>query len=179
MKAPKLILSLMACVPFLSVAATATAPLTTNATLNSTCSFSATPVSFGVWNPIAPAIYANGSSQQASNTINILCNNKTPFTIKGMPYIGKPNALGKYMKGATTSEDIVYTVYTNPSLAAGTWFSDGITNAGGQTYFITSAGTGANQSIPLYFFLYPSAVYPRKWVTPDTYTDNYTLTLTY
>lgn len=149
------------------------------AQLAGTCSISATLVSFGEWKPNLPTVYANSASQKATNIISVLCSNKLPFTIKGPHNLEKPGAVGQFMTGATSSDQLVYNVYTKDDFSANTWFADGKPQVNGTTTFITSTGTGVTQNIPLYFYLYSAAVWPKTWVRPDVYTDNYVLTLTY
>lgn len=149
------------------------------AQLAGSCSISATAVNFGVWEPNLPKIYANTASQKTTNNIYVLCNNKLPYTIKGPHYIEKPGAVGRFLTGATSSDQLVYTVFTKEDFSAGSWFADGNPQVNGATGYISSTGTGVLQTIPLYFYLYSAAVWPSTWVRPDVYTDNYTLTLSY
>jgi spore coat protein U-like protein len=160
-------------------AATATAVLNSTAQLNGACTISTGAVNFGAWIPDAPALAGSDASQVVTNTVRVLCNNKLAYTLQGKQPIAKGTAIGLFMKGATSTDEIVYNVLDGVWGSGGRWFGDGGSTANGKTNVITGTGTGAQQNINLYFYLYNAAVYPKRWVKPDTYTDNYTLTLTY
>jgi spore coat protein U-like protein len=116
----------------LSIAQTATAPLTTTATLTSSCTITANGVTFG-------AIMAPLNSQSASGNMNVLCNTGTSYNI-ALSYGGIYGQItpGDYLQanGTGAPTRIGYSRYT----------SDGVLIPGGNI-FIPNIGYPNNQAL--------------------------------
>lgn len=174
-------LIILALMPFAlnAFAQKATTNVNASASLNGTCSFSAAPVAFGDVLATDPMPGPWGISKGVTTKVLVLCSNKQAYTLKGQGY----KAGGyQYLKGTKTADQLAYWVYRNAP--GGGWFADGGSYAwtGGTetTFFISGSGTGTNVEHTLYFgLMHMMNTYPKRAVTPDSYSDTYTLTLTY
>jgi spore coat protein U-like protein len=160
----------------IATAGSVTAKTQATATIAKACSISASNVSFGNLDLTQTQTNANG-------TINILCSNKTSYTI-GMTY-GTPATAGYYtngqpdtglMTGAVSKDVIAYGFQSGP-----------INNnnaAWGRSSPVTGTGTGSMQTVTMYGEAQlassgPGGQYVSRYPTPDNYSDTVTLTLTY
>lgn len=165
-------------------AATTTANPKATVKINSFCSIKANPVNFGVaqW---SDSIGNNGASTVVSANMTVLCSNKMAYTINGQPYQNDlfNNYYGAQFLTGGNNEKLVYWIYSDAARTR--WFADGSSYRWGsagsidKTFNITSNGLGVEYNHPLYFTLIHMSTYPKKSVTPGTYTGNYTVTLTY
>jgi Spore Coat Protein U domain len=182
----KKFLPLLLILPFLAYAGTVTTTLTSTAKLEPTCSFSTQDANFGVIDSNKPGV-GIGIAYSVTVNVSVLCNNKTPYTVSGMPYIKDGPYTSQYMSGTGGNTDkLSYGIWTNPSFTQ--WFADGKAYGYGTigqsttTSVISGSGTGTINQHPLYVGLYAQVGtygYPQRWVKPDIYMDNYTLTLNF
>ena len=144
------VLALLTSIP--AAAATATTTFAVTATVQATCSVSATAMAFGTYSTVvAPS----------TSTVTVTCTNTTPYTV------GLSAGLAT---GATV---------TNRSMTSGAvllgygLFSD----AAHSVNFATTAslnGNGASQPITIY-----GQIPAGEYVTPGSYSDTITVTVTY
>jgi spore coat protein U-like protein len=136
-----------------AVAATATAPIQVTATVVATCSVTATGLTF--------ASYASTAASASTSTVTVQCTNGTSYTL-GL------NA------GATTGATVTTRQMLNGAIA----LNYGLyTDSGHTTNFATLAsatGTGLAVGTTVY-----GQVPAGQYVTPGTYTDTVTATVTY
>lgn len=145
--------------------ATTTTNFAVTATVQSTCSATATALAFGAYTP--------GAGQLTNNsTISVKCTKNTPYTValNAGATTGDSFAQRIMAQGANTLQ---YNLYTTAGFA--TVFGDG---TGGSA---TSAGTGAGvataNAITVYGQLLDSAA--NQAAVPGNYTDTITVTVTY
>jgi spore coat protein U-like protein len=147
-----------------ATAATTTTTFAVTATVQSTCTASATALAFGNYTPGTGALTNN-------STISVKCSKNTPYTV----------ALNAGSAGGTLAQRLMasganrlqYNLYTTTALT--TIFGDGT----GAT--ATSAGTGAGvataNTLTVYGQLPDSAV--NQAAVPGSYSDTVTVTVTY
>jgi spore coat protein U-like protein len=177
-------LTLCAVIAFSSInlahAGASSATTQATATMGKTCSISAGNVSFGQVQVNATTFDKWSHIASVTNNIQVLCNKKVSYTISGnaMQVIG--GAYGYFMTGAADpSQQLQFDVYTNSNLNDG-WFANGASYGQyGVAGTVSGTGTGSTQTIPLYFALYSPNTFPGYWPKPDSYSYNYTLTLSY
>lgn len=106
-----------------------------------------------------------GAEVEQAISFGLKCTEQTPFTIS----IDGGTAAGpdgvRYLTGASTGNKVAYELYTDAARTK-TW--------GGAGNGFAATGTGANQNITVYARL-PS----QPAASPDTYTDNVTLSVNY
>jgi spore coat protein U-like protein len=150
-------------------AGTTTGATKATATIGKTCTISATNISFGTLNLSTTFNYANG-------TLQILCTKNTTYTI-GMNY-ATADTKGYYtngkadtglMTGSAHGDQIAYGIQPTNNFSGASW------NA------ITVSGTATGQIQTM--TMYGAAVlgytgYPT-YPTPDNYSDNVSVTITY
>lgn len=166
----KLLTSLFLTIGFLSTNLTfaASAPLSTtsnlqtNATLNSSCEFNATPINFGTIN-------SGDSSVQTTSTVNVICSKSVSFAIAfdtGLyGTLGLPSS--RKMRGVISNNQD----YITYNLRKGSHTGTLLNNVGPGR--LLGSGTGIYQEITIYAELYST------YVTPDSYSDTTTMTITY
>jgi spore coat protein U-like protein len=143
-------------------AGTATANFQVTATVSSTCVVSATNVAFGTVNPAATG------TASATGTISSTCTKSTPYTLN--INAGSGTFASRTMTGATSgnTDKLAYNLYTANTYA--TVFGDGT----GSTGNVSLTGTGAAQTTTVY-----GQLSLNQYITPDSYADNLTVTLSY
>lgn len=169
--------------------------LQVEANIQKTCTISANDINFGYWN------FTEGNIGVKS-TIDVLCNKDLPYTIGGSehgsswPYQGGTGTWVYVikMKGSQPDNDnwLAYRIHighdvvaTNYSSQSGNVLGMGNivnTSKNMKTAIISSIGTGNKQSHPITGILYGNDTETSKRfiaVKPDTYIDNYSLTITY
>ena len=154
-------------------AATQTVQFSVTSTVTSSCSApTATPLSFGTYNPLS------GTALTATSTITITCTNTTPIvsvTLNSGSGNGTINARKLQLGGTTTSDAtrmLSYNLYTTSGYSS-IW-GDG--SSGNVTNNVTgSAGTGSAQTLTVYGTLPGS----QTNVVPGSYSDTITVTINY
>lgn len=137
--------------------------MTTNATLNPTCSFSINNVAFGVFTPAATG------GTKSSLTGTIICTKTTAPTLSvNGGNSGDP--INRYMVGTGTNTDhLTYrittgSIYSSPSLGDST---------GGT--MVTYDPSTKN----VWNFTYNAWILNNQFITPDNYSDTLVATVTY
>lgn len=147
-----------------SMAAGPTGNFQTNAVINSSCVLTASNVAFGGYTPTAAATALN-----ANGTINATCSNGVVYnlTLDG----GKGGIATRKMAGGKSgnADFLFYNIYTTS--AKTTIFGDGTTGNSGK---ITMTGNGNSQATTIY-----GSLLTNQFITPDDYSDNLTVTMTY
>ena len=149
----------------LSYAATSTANFQVSATVNPTCTISASNIAFGAFTPSA------AGTNVTTGTLDVLCTNNTPWNIK----LSEGTTAGatfaqRLMAGATNgnTDTLKYNLSTTNNYS-GLW-GDGSPG----TTAVNGTGAGTNRAVTVY------ALMPlNQYAQPDNYTDNITVTLTY
>jgi spore coat protein U-like protein len=146
-------------------AATTTTTFAVTATVQSTCSATATPLAFGAYTPGAGPLAQN-------STISVKCTKSTPYTIS-------------LNKGTTTGGTVAQRLMTSPggtlqynlftSATFGSVFGDGTLST------VTVPGTGAGlataNTVTVFGQLLDSTF--NQAAVPGSYTDTITVTVTY
>jgi spore coat protein U-like protein len=138
-------------------AATATTTFAVSATVQATCLVSATPMSFGTY---------TGAVVNTTSTVSVTCTNTTTYNV-GLS------------AGLATGATVTARQMTGPSSAVLGYslFSDSSRSVNwGQTGTETVAGTGNGSSQALTVYGQTTA---GQYVTPGSYTDTITATVTY
>ena len=134
----------------------ATGSFSVTATIQATCNISASAVAFGT--------YA-GAVVTASANLSVQCTNSTTYTI-GLS------------AGTTSGATVTNRLLTGPSgrtLAYAIFSDSGHTvNWGSTSNTLSGTGTGAVQTVPVY-----GRISASQYVTPGSYTDTITATITY
>lgn len=138
-------------------AATATGTVAITATVQATCVMSATPLSFGVY---------TGVALTGTSTITMTCSNTTPYSvgISAGAASGATVTTRAMTSGAVT---LAYALYSNTTRTL---------NWGTTTGTDTVAGTGTGVAQPLTVY---GSVAAGQFITPGSYTDTVTATVTY
>jgi spore coat protein U-like protein len=165
---------LLLCACFLSVASvhagTTTGTTKATATLASTCQLNVPNIVFGNL-----TLGAANSVMYQAETLSVLCSKNAPYTLNmsfgnnaSHPVSGCP-ADCRYLAGSKSgnTDVIFYNIAT--TTAYNTVWSSPYTHAN-----VTGTGSGAWQQIN-----YEAAIQTSSWVTPDNYSDNLTLTVSY
>jgi spore coat protein U-like protein len=138
-------------------ASTATTTFAVSATVQATCSVTATALTFGTY-----------STAQLDNTstVSVTCTNTTPYTVglDAGTATGATVTTRKMINGANT---LSYTLY-NDSGRTTNWGNTAATN------WVSGTGNGSAQALTVYGRI-PAAQY----VNPVTYNDTITVTVTY
>jgi spore coat protein U-like protein len=146
-------------------AATTTTTFAVTATVQSTCSATATALPFGNYTPGAGAL-AN------SSTISVKCTKNTPYTVALNAGTTTGGTLGQRLM-ASGANTLQYNLYTSAALT--TVFGDGTGTTG------TGAGTGAGvataNNLTVFGQLPDSAT--NQAAVPGSYSDTITVTVTY
>lgn len=145
--------------------ATTTTTFAVTATVQSTCSASATALAF-------PAYTPGGGAQTGNSTINVRCTKNTPYTValNAGSTTGATQAQRLLANGANTLE---YNLYSTAGFA--TVLGDG---TGGS---VTKAGTGAGVATPVALTVYgqlPDSAANQAAVAGN-YSDLITVTVSY
>lgn len=143
--------------PSSAVAATATTTFAVTATVQATCTVTATAVAFGT--------YASTAVSNSTSTVSVTCTNTTPYTLgldaglaTGATVTTRKMQNGANLLNYALYQDAAHT--TNWGNSTGSWES--------------SSGTGAAQAFTVY-----GQVAAGQYVTPGTYSDTITATVTY
>lgn len=149
-------------------AGTTTGSTKATATLSSYCTISSTDVNFGAYTPGSANRAGRYGVIPGNTTITVMCTNKTPYNVYGQTYLSDETW---HMKGATAGNTDVlqYAAWLSSDYYSG-WFGAGYSG----TNHISGTGTGSNQTYTVYF-----GIYTQAYVTPDSYSDTYTMTLNY
>jgi spore coat protein U-like protein len=138
-------------------ATTATTTFSVSATVQATCSVTATTLAFGT--------YASTAASTSTSTVSVSCTNTTPYTI-GLD------------AGLTTGATVTTRQMKNGSaLLNYVLYSDSgrNTNWGNSTgSWVSGTGDGAAQALTVY-----GSVPTGQYVTPGSYSDTITATVTY
>ncbi|MGA2778773.1 MAG: spore coat protein U domain-containing protein [Steroidobacteraceae bacterium] len=146
-------------------ALTATTTFAVTATVNATCSTTATALAF-------PAYTPGGGAITQSSTVSVKCTKNTPYTValNGGTTTGGTVAQRLMGSGANTLQYQLYTV-----AALGTVWGDGTGTS------VTQSGTGAGiataNSLTVYGQVPDNAT--NQAAVPASYTDTITVTVTY
>jgi len=157
--------TLAACVMTAGVAqaGTTTTTFAVTATVNSTCSTTATALAF-------PAYTPGGGAVIQSSTVSVKCTKNTPYTVLLNGGVGGTVAQRLMSAGANTLQ---YQLYTTAALAS-VW-GDGTGSS------VTQAGTGsgvATANTLTVFGQVPDNAFNQA-VVPAAYTDTITVTVSY
>ena len=145
------ILTLSAYIPA-AAAATATTTFAVTATVQATCTVSATAMAFGIYTAaVAPS----------TSTVSVTCTNTTPYTVS----LDAGTATGATVTNRSMESGAVLLGYG--------LFSD---SAHSVNFATTTSltGNGASQPITIY-----GQIPAGEYVTPGSYTDTITVTVTY
>jgi spore coat protein U-like protein len=143
--------------PAIAHAATATASITVTATVSATCLISATPMAFGSY---------SGTITTSTATLTVTCNNTTPYTVALNPGLST-GATVTTRKMTLSSSTLAYVLTSDAAYAV---------NWGQTTGTDTVAGTGNGAAQPLTVY---GRVAAGQYVTPGTYSDTVTATVTF
>lgn len=137
------------------------------ASLISTCKMNALPVNFGditAQSTSDTTILATGTG-----TLQVLCSKSVGYSIALNLGLGGSSRI---MRGSVSNQTIGYGICSTPNLLA-----DKSNCAAGTTWFngnvVSGTGTGSQQDISVYGFVY------KGFYTPDTYSDTVTATISY
>lgn len=149
----------LATTPAFATTATITFNVTANVATN--CTVSATALGFGSY---------TGAVNSAQSTVTVTCTNTTPYTVgldAGKFTTGSVTNRQMSPTGTPTAGGLLYGLFSN-----GTWTTNwGNTLA---TNWVIGTGNGAAQALTVYGQI-PAA----QFVTPGSYTDTITATVTY
>lgn len=151
-------------------AGTTTATTEATATLASTCQLNVPNIVFGNL-----TLGAANSVMYQAETLSVLCSKNAPYTLNmsfgnnaSHPVSGCP-ADCRYMAGNKSGNTDVLFYNISTTTAYNNVWSSPYTNAN-----VKATGSGTWQQIN-----YEAAVQTSTWVTPDNYSDNLTLTVSY
>jgi spore coat protein U-like protein len=157
--APVAVLGLLALVlaPTPAAATTATTTFAVSATVQATCSVTATAMAFGT--------YSSTAASNSSSTVSVSCTNTTPYTI-GLDAGLTAGATVTTRQMKNGSALLNYALYSD---------SGRTTNWGNSTgSWVSGTGNGAAQALTVY-----GQVATGQYVTPGSYSDTITATVTY
>jgi spore coat protein U-like protein len=147
---------------FASTTASATTTVTTtfgvSATVQATCLISATAMSFGTY---------TGVADNATSTVSVTCTNTTTYNISLNPGTASGATVTARKMTGPASALLNYTLYSN---------STRTTNWGQTVGTDTVAGTGNGTSQALTVY---GTIPASQYVTPGSYADTITATVTY
>lgn len=138
-------------------AASTTASLASSATVAAYCTVSSGSLGFGT--------YSASAASTATATVTATCTNTTTYTI----------ALDKGTNGASETTRVMKAASSAATLSYGIFSDSGYTTNWG-TSAGSQSGTGNGSAQP---FTAYGKVPSGQFVTPDSYTDTVTVTLTY
>jgi spore coat protein U-like protein len=142
-------------------AATSTTTFQVTATVNPACSVAASNLAFGIYDPAAV------DPTDGTTTLNVTCSNGTPYVVGLDEGVGQQATLTQRKLTATSQNFLFYALYVDA----------GHSTVWGDTVGVnTVAGTGAGtlQSLTVH-----GRIPAQQVVTPATFTDTITVTLTY
>lgn len=146
-----------------SLAGTVTGNMQSTASVGSNCVVGATNINFGTMTLNAVRNYANGN-------INVLCTNKSAYTITLSFNTQDPNNVGNgLMTGSAHGDVIVYSITSTP---AGSY-------AWGLQKAVTGTGNGQTQNYPTYGVALTGIEGHSAYPVPDSYSDMVTATISY
>lgn len=148
-----------------ATAATTTTSFQVTATVQSTCSATATTLAFPDYTPGAGA-------QTGTSTISVRCSMNTPYTVALNAGTTTGGTLAQRLM-ASGPNTLQYNLYT--TAAATTIFGDGTGGTG--TGSGTGAGVGTANAMTVYGELPDSAT--NQAAVPGAYSDTITVTVTY
>lgn len=145
-------------------AATTTTTFAVSATVQSTCSTTATALAFGAYTPGSGAL-------TNTSTISVKCTKNTAYTVA----LNAGNAGGTLTQRlmASGANKLQYNLYTSAALT--TIFGDG--TGGSATSAGTGAGDGTANTLTVYGQLPDSAT--NQTAIPGSYSDTVTVTVSY
>lgn len=169
--------------------------LQVNSNIQNSCSISSEDINWGTW-------YFTEGNIGIKSFIKVLCNNSAVYTIGGSehggswPYQGSPTSTWAYvikMNGSKNNNEdwLAYRIHVGHDVDANNYNTqtNKILGMGGivgskntKTIQISSIGTGQPQLHPITGVLYGNDTPTSKRftaVTPDTYSDTFTLFLSY
>jgi len=147
--------------PRAAMASQASTTIAVSATVNKSCTISATGLAFAAYQD------AQTSTDTGTATLSIICTNTTPYTValdKGTTTGGTVSA--RLMTNGTTT--LAYDLYT--TAAATTVWGDGTTGTSTES----GTGSGATQTLTVY-----GQIAAGLDPAPGSYTDTVTATVTY
>ena len=143
--------------PTAAVAATATTTFAVTATVQATCSVSATAMGFGT--------YVSTAASLTTSTVTVTCTNTTPYTV-GLNAGTTSGATVTTRQMVNGSALLNYALYSDSSRTI---------NWGNTTgSWVAGTGNGAAQALTVY-----GEVAANQYVTPGSFTDTITATVTY
>jgi spore coat protein U-like protein len=145
--------------------ATTTTTFAVTATVQSTCSATATALAFGAYTPGAGAVTNN-------STISVKCTKNTPYTVTLNAGATTGDAFTQRLMASGTNT-LQYNLYTTAGFA--TVFGDGTGGTG--TNVGTGAGVATANAITVFGQLPDSAT--NQAAVPGSYTDTIQVTVTY
>lgn len=147
---------------FASTKASATTTVTTtfavSATVQATCVISATALSFGTY---------TGAVDNATSTVSVTCTNTTTYNVSLNPGTASGASVTTRKMTGPSSALLNYTLYSNSSRTTN-W---------GQTIgtdTVAGTGNGVAQALTVY-----GTIPASQYVTPGSYADTITATVTY
>jgi spore coat protein U-like protein len=129
-----------------------------SATVQSTCLISATALAFGTY---------TGAVDNATSTVSVTCTNTTPYNVSLNPGTATGATVTTRKMGGPGGALLNYSLFSN----------SGMTTNWGQTIgtdTVTGTGNGSAQAITVY-----GQVPASQYVTPGSYSDTITATVTY
>jgi spore coat protein U-like protein len=139
-------------------AATATATFNVTASVQATCTVSATDMAFGTYTGV-DAIY--------TSNLTITCTKTTPYTTIGLSAGGGGGAVDTRKMSGTGADKLGYGLYTDSARTLN-WNDTGGTGLPGGT------GNGTGQTILVY-----GKIPGGQYITPGSYTDTIIATVNY
>ena len=141
-----------------AVASTTTATFGVTATVQASCSISASTLSFGSY---------NGTAATATSAISVTCTNSTPYNVGLSAGVASGATVAARKMTGPASALLSYSMFSDPSRSIN-WGQ----SVGSDT--VTGTGNGAVQALTVYGQT-PSGQYSA----PGSYTDTITATITY
>lgn len=160
------------------------------ANAQSGCIVSANDVSFGSISEINRKKHTELTVQvaelgfESELVIDVKCSKNKAYTINGAPMENSaefPGRYGQYMLGANTGKILQYGLWHKSGVNIGSWFSTGASFGGFSSKNIAAIGTGDVQNYKIFVGLYSPQENAKNYfeLIPDSYSDNYTITVNY
>jgi len=151
-----LLASGLAAIP--AAAATATNSLSVSATVQASCTVTASAMSFGNY---------TGSTATATSAVSVTCTNATPYNVGLSAGTASGATVSTRKMTGPASALLSYSLFSDPSRTIN-WGQ----TAGSDT--VTGIGSGAVQALTVY-----GQTPAGQFLTPGSYTDTVTATITY
>lgn len=140
-----------------SSSGTQTGTFSVTATVQAECTISATALAFGAY---------TGALLKVNSAVNVTCTNTTPYNV-GLNQGTSTGATVTTRKMTNSTNTLSYTLFSNSGLTTN-WGNTVGTNT------LAGSGTGSLQSLTVF-----GEIPAGQFVTPGSYTDTITATITY